>query len=73
MCHPDKGTEMLLYELGVDESYRRRGIGRVVAQVEGKHRQGQERCEPQREDRPRPFATPQVDRRQQDRRATDTR
>ncbi len=26
MTHPDKGTEMFLYELGVDEAYRRRGI-----------------------------------------------
>ena len=25
--HPDKGTEMFLYELSVDEAYRRRGIG----------------------------------------------
>ncbi len=24
--HPDKGTEMFLYELGVDESWRRRGV-----------------------------------------------
>src|SRR5688572_18918635 len=30
MCHPDKGTEMCLYELGVDEAYRRRGIGRAL-------------------------------------------
>ncbi|GGR96766.1 N-acetyltransferase [Streptomyces nojiriensis] len=28
MSHPDKGTEMCLYELSVDEGYRRRGIGR---------------------------------------------
>lgn len=28
--HPDKGTEMLLYELGVDEAYRGRGIGRAL-------------------------------------------
>jgi ribosomal protein S18 acetylase RimI-like enzyme len=28
MTHPDKGTEMFLYELAVDEPYRRRGIGR---------------------------------------------
>jgi len=27
MTHPDKGTEMFLYELGVDESARGRGIG----------------------------------------------
>jgi ribosomal protein S18 acetylase RimI-like enzyme len=30
--HPDKGTEMFLYELGVDEAFRGRGIG--VALVE---------------------------------------
>ncbi len=28
ISHPDKGVEMLLYELGVDEAFRRRGIGR---------------------------------------------
>lgn len=28
--HPDKGTEMLLYELGVAGPYRRRGIGRAL-------------------------------------------
>ncbi len=27
VTHPDKGTEMLLYELGVDEGFRRRGLG----------------------------------------------
>jgi len=27
ITHPDKGTEMLLYELGVDDAHRRRGIG----------------------------------------------
>lgn len=25
--HPDKGTEMFLYELGVDERFRRKGYG----------------------------------------------
>jgi ribosomal protein S18 acetylase RimI-like enzyme len=30
MTHPDKGTEMFLYELGVDEQFRRRGIGRAL-------------------------------------------
>lgn len=30
ITHPDKGTEMLLYELGVDEDYRRQGIGRAL-------------------------------------------
>jgi len=28
MTHPDKGTEMFLYELGVDEHHRGRGVGR---------------------------------------------
>jgi len=27
VSHPDKPTEMMLYELGVDDGYRRRGIG----------------------------------------------
>ncbi len=30
MTHPDKGTEMFLYELAVDESARSRGIGRSL-------------------------------------------
>ena len=30
MTHPDKGTEMFLYELGVDDAYRGRGIGRAL-------------------------------------------
>ncbi len=30
LTHPDKGTEMFLYELGVDERFRRRGIGRAL-------------------------------------------
>jgi len=30
VTHPDKGTEMFLYELGVDERFRRRGIGRAL-------------------------------------------
>lgn len=30
MSHPDKGTEMFLYELGVDEAYRGRGIGKAL-------------------------------------------
>jgi ribosomal protein S18 acetylase RimI-like enzyme len=28
--HPDKGTEMFLYELGVHEEYRNRGVGRAL-------------------------------------------
>jgi len=28
--HPDKGREMFLYELGVDEPFRRRGIGSAL-------------------------------------------
>ena len=28
--HPDKGTEMFLYELGVAEEHRRQGIGRAL-------------------------------------------
>jgi ribosomal protein S18 acetylase RimI-like enzyme len=30
MTHPDKGTEMFLYELGVHERHRGRGIGRAL-------------------------------------------
>lgn len=30
MTHPDKGTEMFLYELGVGESYRRQGVATVL-------------------------------------------
>ena len=32
VTHPDKGTEMFLYELAVDEPFRRRGIGRALVQ-----------------------------------------
>ncbi|HLZ29198.1 MAG TPA: GNAT family N-acetyltransferase [Chloroflexota bacterium] len=28
VTHPDKGTEMFVYELAVDESFRRQGIGK---------------------------------------------
>ncbi|MGM1064256.1 GNAT family N-acetyltransferase [Saccharothrix sp. Mg75] len=28
--HPDKGVEMFLYELGVDEAHRRRGVGTAL-------------------------------------------
>ncbi|MEV4949722.1 GNAT family N-acetyltransferase [Streptomyces sp. NPDC053755] len=33
MLHPDKGTEMCLYELSVDERYRRRGIGGALTRA----------------------------------------
>jgi ribosomal protein S18 acetylase RimI-like enzyme len=32
VTHPDKGTEMFLYELAVDEPARRRGIGRALVE-----------------------------------------
>jgi ribosomal protein S18 acetylase RimI-like enzyme len=32
VTHPDKGTEMLLYELAVEETFRRRGIGRALVE-----------------------------------------
>jgi|SRR4051794_24425413 ribosomal protein S18 acetylase RimI-like enzyme len=36
MTHPDKGTEMFLYELGVAEASRNRGVGRaLVAELAG--------------------------------------
>jgi ribosomal protein S18 acetylase RimI-like enzyme len=33
VTHPDKGTEMFLYELGVDAQFRRRGIGRRLVKA----------------------------------------
>ena len=30
VTHPDKGTEMFLYELAVDDAHRRRGYGRAL-------------------------------------------
>ena len=33
MTHPDKGTEMFLYELGVEELARHRGIGRALVEA----------------------------------------
>jgi ribosomal protein S18 acetylase RimI-like enzyme len=32
MIHPDKGTEMFVYELGVDEAHRCRGFGRALVE-----------------------------------------
>ena len=42
MTHPDKGTEMMLYELEVADAFRRRGIGSalVAALKEFAQRQG---------------------------------
>jgi ribosomal protein S18 acetylase RimI-like enzyme len=32
VTHPDKGTEMFLYELAVEEPFRGRGIGRALVE-----------------------------------------
>lgn len=42
LTHPDKGTEMFLYELSVDEPFRRRGVGKalVAALVDLAHDRG---------------------------------
>jgi ribosomal protein S18 acetylase RimI-like enzyme len=42
MTHPDKGTEMFLYELAVDDRWQRRGVGRslVTALRELAHERG---------------------------------
>lgn len=33
LTHPDKGTEMFLYELAVDEAARRRGFGTALVEA----------------------------------------
>jgi ribosomal protein S18 acetylase RimI-like enzyme len=33
VTHPDKGTEMFVYELGVDERFRGRGAGKALVQA----------------------------------------
>jgi ribosomal protein S18 acetylase RimI-like enzyme len=33
VTHPDKGTELFLYELGVDERFRGRGVGRALVEA----------------------------------------
>ena len=33
LTHPDKGTEMFLYELGVDEAARGRSVGRTLVRA----------------------------------------
>ncbi len=35
VTHPDKGTELFLYELAVDEPHRRRGIGTALVRALG--------------------------------------
>ena len=35
LTHPDKGTEMLLYELAVDDAHRLRGIGHALVRTLG--------------------------------------
>jgi len=37
MTHPDKGTEMFLYELAVDEPARRRGAGQALVEALATH------------------------------------
>ena len=37
MTHPNKGTEMFLYELGVDENARNRGVGTALVAALADH------------------------------------
>lgn len=37
LTHPDKGTEMFLYELGVDERFRNQGIGKALVVAMADH------------------------------------
>ena len=38
--HPDKGTEMFLYELGVDDAFRGRGIATALVEALAAHARG---------------------------------
>lgn len=50
LTHPDKGSELFLYELGVDASARRRDIGRALVEFLRvlARRRGAQPCEPMR-------------------------
>ena len=40
ITHPDKRTEMFLYELGVDDSFRGRGVGKALVAALARPRRG---------------------------------